>query len=307
MTGLELARGLFFEHGLPLIEKELPEVLPYLAAGLVGEGSECFGFDDELSRDHDWGAGFCIWLPEEAFVQYSAALTALLARLPKEYHGAPLRMAHPAGRLGVMEIGSFYRRLTGFPALPPDNTAWLSAQETHLAAAVNGEVFMDNYGVFTQLREGLRAHYPEDVRLRRLAQCAALAGQTGQYNYLRCFQRGDAPAMALIRGRFMENAAAAVVLLNRQYRPYYKWTVRALRELPVLGESVHQSMQRLSSLPDGPAAVMEIERISTLLISQLQQQGLSECSGDFLLEHCAALLSRIEDPQLRSEPLSLAF
>lgn len=307
MKGLDLSRGLFLEHCLPLLAQEIPELTPFLAAGLVGEGSECFGFDDELSRDHDWGAGFCIWLPQQAMEPYGAALSALLARLPDEYRHVSVRMTHPAGRLGVMEIGCFYKSLIGFSAAPPTLDAWLSIPEPCLAAAVNGQVFLDNYGAFTRIRKTLQAGYPEDVRLRRLAQCAACAGQTGQYNYLRCLQRGDIPGMALIKGRFMENAAAAAFLLNRQYRPYYKWIFHALRRLPVLGEALYRHMRTLSTLEDGQAAVLEIEQISALLIAQLQLQGLSDSSSDFLMEHCASLLRRIEDPKLRSQALSLVF
>ena len=62
MKGLELARGYFYDECLPRLRRELPAVLPHLAAGLVGEGSDCFGYDDHVSRDHDWGPGFCIWL-----------------------------------------------------------------------------------------------------------------------------------------------------------------------------------------------------------------------------------------------------
>lgn len=307
MKGLELSRGLFFEHALPLIERELPAVLPFLAAGLVGEGSECFGFDDELSRDHDWGPGFCIWLPADALEHYGTDLFSLLQHLPDEYGGVVVRMTHPAGRLGLMEIGNFYTRLIGFPDVPPTAEAWLSVPEPYLAAAVNGEVFTDNYGAFTRIRDQLLKGFPEDVRLRRMAQCAVLAGQTGQYNYLRCLQRGDAPAMVVIKGRFMENAAALAFLLNRQYRPYYKWTYRAMRQLPLLGESLFEHMSRLSTLPDGQAAVMEIEKISSLLITQLRMQGLSNSNSDFLMEHGGELLRRIEDPALRSRAISLVF
>ena len=57
MNGLELAAAYFEEYGRPMLESEFPQLLPYLAVGLVGSGSECFGFDDDISRDHDMEPG----------------------------------------------------------------------------------------------------------------------------------------------------------------------------------------------------------------------------------------------------------
>ena len=38
----------FYEtYGKPMIEKNFPEYVSKIAVGLVGEGSDCFGFDDE--------------------------------------------------------------------------------------------------------------------------------------------------------------------------------------------------------------------------------------------------------------------
>ncbi len=54
MTGLELSRAYFEEYGMPMLEEQFPDLLPFLAAGLFGSGSECFGYDDEVSQDHDF-------------------------------------------------------------------------------------------------------------------------------------------------------------------------------------------------------------------------------------------------------------
>ena len=68
MNGLELARGYFEDFGKPMLESDFADILPFLAAGFVGSGSEHYGYDDEVSRDHDFEPGFCIFLPGEDIV-----------------------------------------------------------------------------------------------------------------------------------------------------------------------------------------------------------------------------------------------
>ena len=68
MNGLELSERFYLECGKPMLEEQFPALLPYLAAGLLGSGSECAGFDDETSRDHDFEPGFCLFLPGEDLI-----------------------------------------------------------------------------------------------------------------------------------------------------------------------------------------------------------------------------------------------
>ncbi|HOE17237.1 MAG TPA: hypothetical protein PLX02_05685 [Syntrophorhabdaceae bacterium] len=51
--GITIAEMFFMEFGLPALQKHFPELVDRTSAGLLGEGSEMLGFDDELSRDHD--------------------------------------------------------------------------------------------------------------------------------------------------------------------------------------------------------------------------------------------------------------
>ena len=73
MKGLELCKEYFLAYGEEML-KAFPEVENRIAAGLAGEGSECYGFDDELSRDHDFEPGFCLWLTEEEEREYGFKL-----------------------------------------------------------------------------------------------------------------------------------------------------------------------------------------------------------------------------------------
>ena len=55
MRGLEEAKLLYERYGAPMLHERFPDWEGHIAVGLVGHGSECFGFDDEVSRDYsDW-------------------------------------------------------------------------------------------------------------------------------------------------------------------------------------------------------------------------------------------------------------
>ena len=284
---------------LASLEAACPGYLNGCAVGLVGEGSECFGFDDEISRDHDWGPGFCLWLTDDAMQCHGDALRAAYAALPDTFGGyRRLRVSEmSAGRVGVMTVSDFYRRYTGLPRAPETIREWRLVPLKGLSVVTNGEVFSDRVGAFSAIREELLRFYPEDLRRKKLAAACAEAAQSGQYNYLRCLRRGEVVAASLALARFISAVQSVVFLLNRRYMPYYKWSQRALRALPVLGAEI---APLLDSLAEGTGdRVATVERVSALLIAQLQFEGLSDAAGDFLLPHAESVQRHISDPQLR--------
>jgi hypothetical protein len=278
----------------------LPPAATCLAAGLVGEGSECFGFDDEISRDHDWGPAVCLWLRREDLAVLAGPLEAVLASLPERFEDIPMRRPGPeaAGRCGVLEIGAFYRRFTGLERPPASLEEWLAIPEHALAACSNGRVFTDPCGAFTRHREQLLAHYPEPVRRLKLAACLAAAAQAGQYNLPRCLRRRDPVAAALAQAGFMRHAMGAAFLLARRYRPFYKWMHRALGELPEPGPSLAAGLLELTRASDPRARLDRVEAIAAILIQALGQAGLTAGRDSFLLAHARELRHNLHEPRL---------
>lgn len=310
MSGLAEIRDTYRQRIAPLLEAEFPDLRPRIAAGLVGEGSECFGFDDALSRDHDWSPGCCLWLERKDFDLWGARLQAALER----QLGPPPPSSRPetAGRRGVLETGRFYARFLGRPDPPVHWREWIVIPETYLATCTNGEVFDDPLGAFSRRRQALLAFYPEDVRLHKLAGHCLTAAQAGQYNFPRSLQRGEHVAARLAQTRFITDAVAMVFLLNRRYCPFYKWMHRALRDLPRLGAPVHRWLEELvrgDPLEDGPVRpgrqVELVEMVCAALREELRRQDLSDAAGGFLLDHGPRIQARISDPEIRRLPIGV--
>ena len=306
MGGLELAKEYFEACGRPMLEKEFRDVLPYLAAGLTGSGSECFGFDDEVSRDHDFEPGFCLFLPDEETVDRRTAflLERAYARLPKEFRGFRRSMMQPVGgpRRGVLRISEYFAEKTGTPdgVLTPEQ--WLRIPEQSLAEAVNGTLFFDNYGRMTEIRERL-AFFPEDVFRKKLAGALLLMAQSGQYNYRRCLSRGETGAAQLAVFEFVTNAMSAIFLLNGVYQPYYKWSFRALRSLPLLSIEAELMEYLLTTDNDGETGEEKytvIEGIAADVIDVLMDRKLTQAVCGDLEKHAYSVNDGIADGSLRN-------
>jgi hypothetical protein len=301
MKGLELAEKYYEAVGVPLIQGKFPSHADRIAAGLVGDGSECFGFDDEISRDHDWGPGFCLWLVEEDYRMIGHALNIELSKLPREFDGYAPRMTSDWGkdRIGAFEISQFYAKFIGAACLPRNLMDWLYMPENSLAACTNGKVFYDPCGEFTQWREMFLRYYPEDVRLKKMASRCMTIAQSGQYNFKRSIQRREFFAARYAEIKFCSDVISLIFLINKKYTPFYKWMHRALRSLPVAGEVMHGKINDLVLSTNYDEKINIIEGICGTIIEVLKKQGLSDSTSDFLLDHGPQVQSKIKDRALR--------
>ena len=85
VSGLKLARAFWTQMGKPMIAAKYPQYAGRIAAGLVGHGSECYGFDDAYSQDHDFGPRFCLWLTDEDYAAIGEQLETDYEALPRKF------------------------------------------------------------------------------------------------------------------------------------------------------------------------------------------------------------------------------
>lgn len=306
MQGLEIARAFYEQYGKPVLEEQFGPQLSQIAVGLIGSGSECFGFDDEISRDHDFEPGFIIFLPEEDVVDRRTAflMERAYAKLPKEFMGLKRSLMAPVGgpRHGVLRTAEFFRNKVGSPDGTLSLYQWLTVPEASLAEAVNGEIFFDGSGTVTRIREQLSA-YPEDIRRKKLAASLLLMAQAGQYNYTRCLSHGEKAAAQLAVNEFVQHTMKVVFLLNQVYEPYYKWSFRAMRRLPKL-DLTAEVLEYLLTTDNEPEMAEEkydvIEGIAADVIDELIEQGLTEANCGDLEKHAYSVNDGIMDAELRN-------
>ena len=287
-----------------MIEEKYGEYADRIAVGLVGEGSECLGFDDEASWDHDFGPGFCMWLTGDDYEKIGAALQADYDALPKELPGIPARktMETGSGRVGVFCMDDFFRKYVGVPDVPErgQQSFWLKVSREALRTVTNGEVFADPLGEFTARRRRF-SRYPEAVRLQKLALRLGEMAQTGQYNYPRMVKRDDKGASFMCLAGFVESAVDGAYLLNDIYPPFYKWKFRGMEEFRCLGTLgvLIEELLETQDRPDEAAAL--IEKICGDFVQELRLQGLSSSDENFLEAQKAEVMKalyRAEDNTL---------
>lgn len=313
--GLDLSREFYHDAVRPLLDGYLPG-LPH-AAALIGPGSEVLGFDDAMSRDHDWGPRVLLFLGEEDFSRYVVALDDLLMRhLPIRFRGYRVRFPKTAGRhradvhhVALHTVAGYWQERLGVPAGDSPSAAdWLTFPQQRLRALTAGAVFHDEVGL-----EGMRAryaYYPDDVWYYQMAAVWTWIGQEehllGRAGYV-----GDELGAALLAARMVHNLMRLAFLQERIYMPYAKWLGSAFRQLPLaakLAPPLHDIV-RSSGWEMRQEALTRAFQVAALRHNKLGVTApLPEAPGDFFDRPFAAmghhgfaesLLRQIRDDEIR--------
>ena len=303
----------FYDHYVAdLIHSRFPEYEDRIAVGIAGEGSDCFGYDDVISRDHDFGTGVCLWVTDADMDRFgyslSIAYNELVDSVERAYYTDRLRE-----RRGVMTVREFYSNILNIDCDAESGAMteeqWYRLDHSCLKTATNGAVFRDDPGVFTAFRKYLLGYYPDRVWRMRLAEQLHEYAASFQVNYARCMTRGDPVAAELCRARGVSAAMELYFLLRREYPPYYKWTFRALGELDEEG-SISAKLRELSLEPIRPEAwedtgyhpnrlnykdriVSLSEEIASELEQMLAAAGLIRIRSRYLEAHVNAVLKTV--------------
>ena len=286
-AGKQMFEDFYYEYGQPMLQKKFPAFIDKIAIGKVGEGSDCFGFDDELSQDHDFGPGFCMWVSRETYDKIGTFLQDEYDKLPKTFRGITRKdMENGKGRVGVCIIEDFYKRILGIEKAPETLEEWRGIEEFSLAAATNGWILKDVEGKFSAIRNQLLSYYPEELWIAKISQCMYSISQYGQYNYGRMARRGDIVTAEQCRSQFIKSIMELIYLLNRTYAPYYKWMFKGLEKLDDF--SISEQLKQLVSIPimniDENEELME--QLCTLLLKKMEEKGfLTKNPHTTYLEH----------------------
>ncbi len=305
----EKNRRFYENYVAELIHTRFSEYEDRIAVGIAGEGSDCFGYDDAISRDHDFGTGVCLWVTDADMKRFGHLLSILynelVDRVERSFYTERLRE-----RRGVMTIHDFYSNILTVDCDTENcrlsEEDWYKLDHSCLKTAVNGEVFRDDLGAFTAFREYLLGYYPDSVWRRRLAEQLHEYASSFQVNYARCMSRRDIVAAELCRSQGLRSAMELFFLLKREYPPYYKWTFRELKTLDPDGV-FSGKIEELAREPIRPEAwdgtrylpnrlnykdrlVSLSEEIGSEIEQMLLEQGLIRVPGRYLELHVQEVL-----------------
>jgi len=245
MKGLDIAKDFFFEWGLPFLHETFPEITGRIAAGRLS-GSDAIGADDEISRDHNWGPQFTLFLSAEDHAAYGGQISERMnAAAPADWHGYRVDGAGDKHVI-VTSVADWFDTQLGLARPPQTSSDWMSLleRESQLYFLRHGAIWIDELGRLSSWRHTLH-RWPKHPMTKRLADECFRTWHHGEYNFVsRMAIRRDPLSISICLGEFVSGVMRIILLANGDYTPYWKWLSFAFRAQPEASEYV-PSLERL--------------------------------------------------------------
>ncbi len=272
MKGLAIARDFFFSWARPFLTVQFPDLADRVAAGRLS-GSDVLGGDDEISRDHDWGPQFDLFLPAADYAAFGEKVSQVMnAATPNPWKGYRLAGAGDQS-VKVHSVPEWFRKHLKVVRFPLAAEDWPPAGlESILYFLRHGEIWMDGTGELGRWRSALH-EYPDEILRSRLAEECFRVWHHGEYNFVqRMARRRDSIAIAICLGEFVSGVMRIVLLMSRDFTPYWKWLAFEFRKRPEAQPYV-KMLEELVSVQVIERQVDIVQSVCALVHRQLVDGG----------------------------------
>ena len=308
---IKKSQDFYEQYGQEMIHTYFKDYENRIAVGVVGEGSDCFGFDDDISSDHDYDIGFCMWLIDDDYQKIGDLLQEKYEQLIKSHIQSNNNQLFKQRR-GVFSINQFYNNLfnTFIHYEKAYQLDYENIEEYRLANGVNGKVFKDELGIFSSIRQHLLDYYPDSIYRKKLASELHEFSQYAQSNYPRMMARKDIISANLCKIKAIESVMNIIYLLCKKYAPYYKWKRKGL-ENEELFQSIEPLLKDVIELDNQKSAwnnylydatvintndqcVVLFEKIASLILEELKKQKMVKGENPFLELYIEQILKGVK-------------
>lgn len=286
LESVQQSRAFYENMAAPLFQA-VPEWNVKFAIGLAGEA---------LLRESS-KQGLCIWLTEEESEQYGDVIAQIYEALQKQNN------IETTPDTGVLRIKDFYQNLLGSVEVPFTDAKWSELPEDKLYLATNGEVFVDNAGEFSRIREYLKEYYPDNIRRKKIAELLERMGQYGQLRFEQSVRRADYFSADMMISAFARETLRIMFALNKQYAPtddllYVEaGTLHELSDMVPLLKAMYEALKQ----SDRQRIVNTRDRIIKNIVLELRRQELTESDSLDLLTQSESVLDGIVEPHKAKE------
>ncbi len=296
----DVSRDFFHEIVKPILQREFPAETEQTAFGVFGYGSEVLKLDDEYSSDHHWGLRINALMPDYLMpVRRELMLKAVADDLPATFRGHSLREGYTGvASLEIDSLEGFLQRTVGIDYPPETYQEWLRVPEEDVMHVINGEIWYDPSGCFSNIRRVFTEYYPEPVRLRRIAHWCRYFSGMGTYALRRALLRDNEYFAVVAFGKAIRWGIQLAFMLEKQYYPYDKWVMAFFPRLPrlanpllpIVNEAVSLSTpwERKYELLNQMSDVLDQTMVADGIIQPHPRYAESPSSGYRLLEHAYA-------------------
>jgi len=311
-TIIDVSREFFHEIIKPILEREFPAETKQTAFGVFGYGSEVLKLDDEYSSDHHWGLRINALIPDYLVsIRRANMLQAVADNIPETYQGHSLREGYSGvAGLEIDSLEGFLKRTVGNISPPETYQEWLDVPEEDITHVINGEIWYDPSGCFSNIRRNFQNYYPEPVRLRRIAHWCRYYSGMGTYALRRALLRDNEYFASVAFGKAIRWGVQLAFMLDKQYYTYDKWIMAFFEKLPRLAEPLLPIVEEAVSLSTPWNRKYELlNQLSDVLDQTMVDDGIIEphpkytespSSGYRLLEHAYAEIIQVLPEEIKT-------